>query len=243
MAQSIDRELKDKILRKPDVILDDQDVMRALLDANDQARGRNIVDIRGAAMQRLEARLGQLENTHQSVIAVAHDNLAGTKQIQRAVLRLLDHFEFETFLNDLNEEICAILRIDCIFLVLETSLSPPDKSMATLTEFDCVRLAPENSVRDFLSHGQRGRIRDILLRRTADCLTGASAETTQLIFGSHMDEMKSLAAMRLDLGEGRRSAMLVLGAKDPKKFQAQQGTDLLAFFASAVERILHRWLR
>ena len=34
----MDRVLKDKILAQPDVILDDDDVMRALISANDQAR-------------------------------------------------------------------------------------------------------------------------------------------------------------------------------------------------------------
>jgi uncharacterized protein len=72
------------------VILDDKDVMRALIAANEKALGANIVDLRGLAMERLEARLERLEDTHRSVIAAAYENLAGTNQMHRAILRILE---------------------------------------------------------------------------------------------------------------------------------------------------------
>ena len=49
--------LREKIIAQPDVILDDQDLMRALIAANERSMGGNIVDLRGIAMERLEARL------------------------------------------------------------------------------------------------------------------------------------------------------------------------------------------
>ena len=83
-------ELREKIIAQPEVILEDQDLMRALIAANERAMGGNIVDLRGIAMERLEARLDRLEDTHRSVIAAAYENLAGTNQIHRAILRMLD---------------------------------------------------------------------------------------------------------------------------------------------------------
>eukprot|EP00237_Pycnococcus_provasolii_P007056 CAMPEP_0206121836 /NCGR_PEP_ID=MMETSP1472-20131121/1704_1 /ASSEMBLY_ACC=CAM_ASM_001108 /TAXON_ID=41880 /ORGANISM="Pycnococcus provasolii, Strain RCC251" /LENGTH=97 /DNA_ID=CAMNT_0053512245 /DNA_START=48 /DNA_END=338 /DNA_ORIENTATION=- len=87
--------LREKIIAQPDVILDDQDLMRALIAANERSMGGNIVDLRGIAMERLEARLDRLEDTHRSVIAAAYENLAGTNQVHRAILRMLDPVEFE----------------------------------------------------------------------------------------------------------------------------------------------------
>jgi uncharacterized protein len=49
-------DLRERIIARPDVILDDRDVMRALIGANDKALGGNIVDLRGLAMERLEDR-------------------------------------------------------------------------------------------------------------------------------------------------------------------------------------------
>src|SRR5210317_1238597 len=116
----IEESLREAIISQPDVILDDKDVMHALIAANEKIMGANIVDLRGLAMDRLEARLDRLEDTHRSVIAAAYENLAGTNQVHRAILRMLDPVEFESFLHDLGGEVANILRVDAIRLVLET---------------------------------------------------------------------------------------------------------------------------
>lgn len=48
--------------------------------------------------------------------------------------------------------------------------------------------------------------------------------------------------MRLDLGEGRMTGMLVLGSEDADQFRPSHGTDLLTFFAGVFERAMRRWL-
>ncbi len=116
----IEDDMREKIISQPDVILEDRDLMRALIAANEKTMGGNIVDLRGIAMERLEARLDRLEDTHRSVIAAAYDNLAGTNQVHRAILRMLDPVEFEGFLHDLGGEVADILRVDAVRLVLET---------------------------------------------------------------------------------------------------------------------------
>ncbi|MEL6412341.1 MAG: DUF484 domain-containing protein, partial [Pseudomonadota bacterium] len=95
---NMNEDLRESIIARPDVILEDQDLMRALIAANERAMGNNIVDLRGIAMDRLEARLERLEDTHRSVIAAAYDNLAGTNQVHRAILQLLNPVDFEAFL-------------------------------------------------------------------------------------------------------------------------------------------------
>lgn len=103
-----EKELREKILSEPDLVLDDQAVMRALISANVKSMGSNIVDLRGVAMNRLEDRLDRLEDTHRSVIAAAYDNLAGTNQVHRAILRLMDGVEFEHFMADLQGDVAEI---------------------------------------------------------------------------------------------------------------------------------------
>mgnify|MGYP000495194323 CR=1 FL=1 len=99
VTSKIDSILRQKIIDRPGVILDDPDVMQALIAANETAMGANIVDLRGVAMDRLESRLDRLENTHRGVIAAAYENMAGTNQIQRAVLRLLEAPDFAAFME------------------------------------------------------------------------------------------------------------------------------------------------
>lgn len=70
----------------------------------------------------------RLEDTHRSVIEAAYENLSSTNQVHRAILRMLDATEFETFLHNLGGPVASILRVDAMTLVLETSQSEQDVS-------------------------------------------------------------------------------------------------------------------
>ena len=129
-----DDTLRETIIQRPDVILEDDDVMNALIAANERAMGSNIVDLRGIAMERLEHRLDRLEDTHRSVIAAAYENLAGTNQVHRAVLRMLDPVAFEPFLRNLGGEVAEILRVDAVRLVLESAQPDDDPAIDHLTD-------------------------------------------------------------------------------------------------------------
>lgn len=228
----IDESLRDHIIAQPDVILEDQDLMRALVAANERAMGDNIVDLRGIAMKRLEARLDRLEDTHRSVIAAAYDNLAGTNQVHRAVLRMLDPVEFESFLMDLGGEVAHILRVDTIRLVLETVQNESDPAVKKLG--DVLSVAEPGFVDAYLNTSRSGSSRQVTLRQTH--------EGDARIYGQDAEFVRSEACLLLDFGEGRLPGMLALGSEDPHQFTPQQGTDLLAFFAGVFERAMRRWL-
>lgn len=224
--------LRDAIIAKPDAILEDNELMRALVAANERAMGGNIIDLRGIAMDRLEARLDRLEDTHRSVIAAAYENLAGTNQIHRAILRMLDPMEFETFLRELGGEVAEILRVDAITLVLESVQSDDDPAVKRLGQV--LTVAEPGFVDRYLSNDREGATRQVTLRQ----LQNASAQ----IYGQSADWVRSEACLRLDFGAGRLPGMLAMGAEDPHQFTPQQGTDLLAFFAGVFERSMRHWL-
>lgn len=228
----IDDSLREKIISQPDVILDDQDVMRALIAANEKSMGGNIVDLRGIAMERLEARLDRLEDTHRSVIAAAYENLAGTNQVHRAILRMLDPVEFEPFLHGLGGEVANILRVDTVRLVLESVQPKDDPAIRKLG--DVLSVAEPGFIDHYLTGGRNVPLRQITLRQLHN---GSEA-----IYADAADWIRSEACLKLDFGEGRLPGMLALGAEDPHQFTPQQGTDLLAFFAGVFERAMRRWL-
>ena len=153
-SPNLEEDLRAAIIAKPDAVLEDRDVMHALIAANERSMGGNIVDLRGIAMERLEARLDRLEDTHRSVIAAAYENLAGTNQVHRAILRMLDPTEFEVFLRDLGGEVAEILRVDAIRLVLETAQSGEDPAIRRLD--GVLALAEPGFVDDFISQGRCG---------------------------------------------------------------------------------------
>lgn len=229
----IEQDVRDRLLAEPELLLDDRDVMAALIAANDRAMGSNVVDLRGLAMERLESRLDRLEDTHRSVIAAAYENLAGTNQVHRAILQMLDPLTFEDFLRTLAEDVAATLRVDCVRLVLE-SVQNEEKPRALHRVGDVLFVAEPGFVGDYLTGGRNVPVRPVVLRQVR--VEGSA------LYGDRADWIRSEALMKLDFGTGRLPGMLVLGAEDPHQFKPTHGTDLLAFFAGVFERTMRRWL-
>ena len=226
---AMDDTIREKIIADPTVLLEDHDIMRALVAANDTRQGDNVVDLRAIAMSRLEQRFDRLEDTHRNVIAAAYDNLAGTNQVHRAILRMLDADSFAGFLGDLTGDVAAILRVDHMRIVLEGDTAQADDSISHV-----VTLAADGFVDDYITMGRNTPVRQVTLR--------AHQGVTTAIYGDHTSAIQSEACLKLDMGPGRSNAMLVMGAEDPHLFHPQQGTDLLGFFAGVLERALRRWL-
>jgi len=231
-SPKIDDTLREAIISQPNVILDDKDLMQALIAANERAMGGNIVDLRGIAMDRLESRLDRLDDTHRSVIAAAYENLAGTNQVHRAILRMLDPMEFEAFLRDLNGAVSEILRVDATKLVLETVQRDSESTVKRLGEV--LSVAEPGFIDDYLSNGRGGQVRKVTLRQVQN--------SSEMIYGENAEWIRSEACLKLDFGDGRLPGLLVMGAEDPHMFGPQQGTDLLAFFTGVFERAMRRWL-
>jgi uncharacterized protein YigA (DUF484 family) len=222
-------EVRDLIITRPELVLEDPDLMAALIAANERAMGGNVVDLRGVAMKRLEARLDRLEATHRSVIAAAYDNLAATNVIHRAILALLEPAAFTGFLAALEGPVAAALRVDSVRLVLESN-EGGDPALMRLGGVLCV--TEPGYVAAYM--GRTAQRRPVVLRQ--------AIPDEGRVHGDRAADIRSEALMRLDLGPGRLPGMLALGAEDPHKFRPAQGTDLLAVFAGVFERQMRRFL-
>ena len=227
-ATAIAEDMRMRILQDPEVILEDPDVMRALVAANERAMGQNIIDLRGVAMERLEARLERLEDTHRSVIAAAYDNLSGMNQVHRAILAFLEPRDFEAFLASLGRDVADILNLGALRLVLESheagNVDGPGSDVLTLVR--------PGFVSEYIGQGRP--VRHVTLRR-ATAMTGS-------VFGDPADWVGSEACILLDFGENRLPGMLAFASDDANHFAPHQGTDLLSFMGGVFERAMRRWL-
>lgn len=227
--------IRDQILNDPGLILEDRDLMRALLQADRSAMGRNVVDLRGVLVERLEERLDRLEDTHREVLAAAYENVAGTNQVHRACLALLEAQDFAGFLAVLSREVPPILGVEVIRLGLEAPAAAPGTGLGPEGPCrDVVVALPEGGVDAYVTQGRGLGARRVTLRQ----LLRASPD----IYGEDAPAIRSEALIRLDLGDGRHVGMLAFGGSDPARFHPDQGTDLLAFFGGVFERCLRRWL-
>ena len=226
---AIGGDIRRRILADPELILQDRDIMRALVDRSEQEHG-NVVDMRGMAMARLEERLDRLEETHRSVISAAYENLAGTNQIHRAILRMLDAREFGAFLADLRDRVAETLRVESVVLVLETA----ENQGVPESLQDVLRFTSPGFVQDYVTRGRPAPMRQVTLRQLRDGDDG--------VHDGDGDWIASEACIVLDFGDGRLPALLALGCEDSHQFKPGQGTDLLAFLGGVTERVLRRWI-
>ena len=230
-AETLSEDERARLLARPELILSDRDLMRALIGVRETEIGENVIDIRGRAMQALESRLDRLESAHESVISAAYDNQSGMNTIHRAVLSLLEPMDFEGFLENLDATVAPILRVETLRLVMEAGGALPEpESSGPLV------IVPEGAISGLISGGRRmPRGDDIVLRR-------ASRETMP-IHGETRAPIQSEALLPIDLGPGRLPAALVMGSADTGRFNPAQGTDLLRFFGQAFRLVLLSWLR
>lgn len=219
--------LRARIREEPGLILDDPATMKALIAADDARSGRQVIDLRGAMVARLEARLETLERTHRSVVAAAYENMAGADQIHRAALAALAPRRFGDLLAALEEEIPDILGVDAIRLCLEGEEGAAGDGVL-------VALAP-GEVDAYLQLDRPGAAADAAMRLT-------EAAAAAVIFGDDAPRIRSEAVVRLDFGEGVRPGMLVFGAEEPTRFSPDQGADLILFFGGLMARAIRRWV-
>jgi uncharacterized protein len=220
-AAQLPDDVRAELLARPHAVLQDRDVLRALVAANDVVLGDNVVDMRGVAMRRLEERLDRLENAHQSVVAAAYENLAGTRLVHRAVVALLAAEDDSDLRALLAGPLAEALGVDRVVLVLEGGRDPGPGSF---------RRAEPGWIAHYLSPAGREAPRRVTLRPASGGIYGA-------------DFQGSEACLALDLGPTRLPAMLALGVGDTRHYQPGQGTDLLEFLATAAEPIVARIVR
>jgi uncharacterized protein YigA (DUF484 family) len=235
MSDTAVTDLRAQILNDPGLILEDDELMRALLQADRSTYGRNVVDLRGVLVDRLEERLDRLEDTHREVLAAAYENVAGTNQVHRACLALLEPTDFRGFLEAMTRDVAPILSVEVIRLALEAPAAAPGAGLGPAGPFqDVVVALPAGGVEAYVTQGRGLGARRVTLRQ----LAVASPD----VYGEAALEIRSEALVRLDLGDGKRSGLLAFGATDGLRFHPDQGTDLLAFLGGVFERSLRRFL-
>jgi uncharacterized protein YigA (DUF484 family) len=222
-----DAAIRALIMTDPSLVLDDAAVMKAVIAADDHRAGRQITDLRGAMVARLEQRLERLEETHRTVVAAAYENMSGADQVHRAVLAILEPVRFSDLLKALEETIPGILDIDALRLCLEGDGGPD-------AEGPLVALR-EGEVDRYLTLGREGVEPHVALR-AADPVASA------VVFGPMAEAIRSEAAIKLAFRPGARPGMLVFGATDPARFAPDQGSDLIEFFGGVMERAIRRWV-
>src|SRR5690606_3659634 len=119
--------------------------------------------------------------------------------------------DFDAFLENLQDNLGDILRVDTLKLVMET----PDSNRVPVLGGP-LTMVPPGTVARARSAGRRGQVAGGAILRRA-------AEITAPLHGR---PVASEALIPLDLGSGRMPALLLFGSVDPHRFSPAHGTDL-----------------
>jgi len=233
------------LLDHPEFITKDAELMRALIDAPENAapeaptKGRRkVVNLQTVLIDKLETRLGALETAHRDLISAAYENMTGMSQIHRAVLMVLEASTFEGFLEVAAIEIARELNVDVGRFLVETEADLFGRGEgATGDDDDPIVAVEAGNIAELMAldpEDERDPNAAVLLRND---IRGAP-----LIYGNAADRVRSEALIKLNFGSGNRPGLLVFGAEDPERFHAEQADDLLAFLGGVIERVMQGWL-
>jgi uncharacterized protein YigA (DUF484 family) len=230
----MDDQLREEILAKAHEILNDETLLRALIEASDKNLGSKIVDLRSVAMQKMDGELKKIKRSNQQVIATAYENLVGMKQVHQVVLKSLEQNNFDEFITNLDTEACNILRVDCIKIGLETHSSLQNNEKYDSKLIKLLDLYPVNFVDTYISQGENNNTDDVILRPTP--------KGSEQLYGKVSKNLKSEGCIKLRIGNKKIIGILALASKEREKFTAQQGVELLKFMGSVFERRISHWL-
>jgi uncharacterized protein YigA (DUF484 family) len=200
----------------PDFLHQDAELFSLLAAA---PREEGVVDLGQAARERLSAELRQQRSVNEGLVETARANLAGQAQVHMAVLTILEADGPPALDRKLAGRVPGALGVDVVRVLVENH-SPLRNSEALLGAAD-------------------GFIQTVLGDR-AEKLGPVQSRYADPLYGPQGARVKSEALIRLELGG--RDGLLALAGRDASLFLPEQGTELLSFFARALERMLLRWI-
>ena len=235
-------DLRSLIRGRPEIVLDDPDLMSVLAEHAAGSFGENVVDLRGAALKVLETRRHTLEQTNRMMTQESQRNFVSVNRIHRAVIPILRSGSLQEFCAAVRGPVKECLRIDEILLYVED----PVPRLSLNRNFGVIRSCPAGLVQDYFGNPAAFASRRILLRR---CPANSSDIYRTAATPAILSE--ALLPLRLrDAPDSRQKqsdgtvqdfSLMLLGSKDRNTFQPGMGTDLLSFFREAAECILRRW--
>ena len=181
--------------------------------------GKGVVDFQRFMVARLQNDVDQLNSENTALIHTARANAHSQSRIHTAVLALLEARSLGQLLEVLTGDLMDILDVDVIAMVVESNGTDLPHVAAS-----GIRIVEPGAVDDWL-----GRY-DAVLRG------GVAGDPN--IYGEGAGLIQSEALLRLNISTRTPAGLVAFGSRDPELFQDGQGTELVAFLGSVIERLL-----
>jgi hypothetical protein len=172
---------------------------------------------------RLKDAKSKADATTREVVETARNNMNSQTRIHRAVLRLLEAYSFDEFIQTITSDLTNLLDVDITSLVVEAD----GKEIPHINTMG-IRIVPEGTVDKWM----QGK----------PTLLQSDISGIEAIYGAGATLVRSQALIRVDIAMQTPPAIIAFGSRDANLFSPAQGTELVLFLARVVERQFRSWL-
>lgn len=206
--------MRDLLIAKPELIRNDEGLMRAL---GVRPIAANIVDFGPAALARLEAARHRESTARQEIEQIARANFAAQAETHAVIIDLLEARNNADLARRVNEAATERFGLAAGVIAVESPGAVPAGWRELPSAFIDIVLGPEGLAR-----------------------IGPAAAVAEL-FGEAGGGVQSMALLRMAIWAEGRQGLLAFGSADPQGFRRDMGAELVAFLARVVERTAERW--
>jgi len=186
-----------------------------------------VISFETQGLATLRARVAEVEEANQDLIAFARGHSGAVAAIHEAVLAAIEAQGFDHLIHIVTQEWPLMLNVDAVAMALfvgDTGL----RADAGGLQFVDARMV-RKSIGDALDCGVGG----VLLR---------GVERGHPLFGPASELIRAEALVRLDGEAPLPSGMLALGQRSEQSFETRHGSELLMFLGGVLTRSMARWL-
>ena len=210
----------DFLKRHPQLLAVLETPERAFDDAD--PAGGEVVDLQDAMLSRMRDELARQHAQSSDLIDASRSNLQSQNRIHAAVIALLKARSLDHLIEILTIDLVGLLHVDAAALCLEGGMVAPRRNQG-------VRVVPVGTIDRIVDVSRAVTLRD-------------NVEGDRRIYGEAAGLVRSEALLRLTVRQDAPIALLALGSRDPSRFHAGQGSELLIFLAAIMEHCIRTWL-
>ncbi len=210
------REHGDFLIRHPDLL--------GVLTPPACYKGKGLLDLQAFMIERLQQAVREGGNREDALLGAARSNLVSQGRIHAAVVALMEARGFAELIETVTTDLATRLDVDVAALCIEAV--PGESARASATG---IRVLEEGAVDGFIGRGR-------------ECLFGADGPGGAALFGAAATLVRTQALVRVRIRDEGPTGLLALGSRDPDRFHAGQGSELLVFLGATLGLSIRGWL-
>lgn len=203
----------------PEFLLRHSDLFEKMLPPGREL-GSSVADLQRVMVTRLRDKVEELRVSRSELLTNGHANDENLSRIHGAALTLLEAETLSDLATSAAEVLPALLGVDCVAMAIESDEEYSEDGAPGLKRL------PSETIEGWMG--------------PAYSMLRANCQPMPLLFGD--TAVRSIALLRLELGEGQPAAVLGFGSCDPEWFAPEQETDLAEFLGGVAARCLKRFV-